>query len=96
MQLPMPANPIDTWTTNKREYRTYQDSFYKRNLRPDEYRPGVGNKPYIPPLGYERLKNEAACPHFVRSNTDIPVPATLDDYDDGGGSFVLVTQRLLW
>lgn len=47
----------------------------------------------VPPLGYERLQNEAACLEFIRKSTTIPIPAVLEAYDDIG-AFVLVTQRL--
>lgn len=90
----MPDGPIQTWKTYEREYRIYHDRFYKRSLRPDEYRLGVEDKPYVPPLGFERLQNEAACLDFIRSKTNIPVPDTLEAYDEAG-SFVLITKRLL-
>lgn len=89
----MPDRPIDTCNTFEREYRVYPDRFYKRSLRPDEYQLGVGDKPYVPPLGFERLQNEAACLDFIRSKTNIPVPDTLEAYDEAG-SFVLITKRL--
>ncbi|KAB5522089.1 hypothetical protein GE09DRAFT_1230157 [Coniochaeta sp. 2T2.1] len=90
----MSDEAIETWTTHEREYRIYKAKFYKRSLRPDEFRLGVGNKPYIPPLGFERLQNEAACLDYVRSKTNIPVPDTLEAYVDEGGSFVLVNKWL--
>lgn len=89
----MPDRPIRTWNTYEREFRLYQDDSTKRSLRPDEYRLGVGDKPYVPPLGFERLRNEAACLDFVRSKTNIPVPDTLEAYDEAG-SFVPITKRL--
>jgi hypothetical protein len=38
-------------------------------VRPKEYRVYSQNEPYVPPMGFERLQNEAACLEFVRSNT---------------------------
>jgi len=89
----MPEQPVETWTTAEREYRIYQDKFYKRSLRHTEYQLDFQGKLYVPPLGFERLQNEVACLNFIRNKTDIPVPNILEAYDDNG-SFVLVTERL--
>ena len=89
----MSDKPSLAWTTFEREYRIYKDRVYKRSLRPDEYRVGVRNKPYVPPLGPERIQNEAACLRFIRSNTNIPVPDVIEAYEERGSS-VLVTKRL--
>ncbi|KAB5522884.1 hypothetical protein GE09DRAFT_1258469 [Coniochaeta sp. 2T2.1] len=83
---------IVSWTEEK--VSPSKAKFYKRSVRPDEYRLGVGNKPYIPPLGFERLQNEAACLDYIRRKTNIPAPNTLEAYVDEGGSFVLVTKWL--
>lgn len=90
----MADEPIEAWTNHEREFRIYRDRFYKRSLRPKEYRVYSQNEPYVPPMGFERLQNEAACLEFIRSNTAIPVPDTLEAYSEDG-SFVLVTKRLL-
>lgn len=88
----MSDEPIEAWMNHEREFRIYSDKVYKRNLRPDDYRV-YGKRTYVPPLGLERLRNEAACLAFVRSKTAIPVPRILEAFNDGE-SFVLVTQRL--
>ncbi|MCJ1387004.1 hypothetical protein MMC17_010133 [Xylographa soralifera] len=82
-----------SWTNHEREFRMDQDRFYKRSFRPSKYQIDWRNEPYIPPLGPERVANEAACLRFIREKTDIPVPDVLEAYDDNG-AFVLVTRRL--
>lgn len=90
----MPDDAISTWTNHEREFHLHPTRFSKRSFRPSEYRVYRSNQPpYVPPMGFERLQNEAACLEFVRRNTTIPVPAVLEAYSDGG-SFVLVTERL--
>jgi hypothetical protein len=81
------------WKKHEREFRVSADRFCKRNLRPSEYQLDARNKPYVPLLGPERVKNEAACLQFIRQNTNIPVPEVLDAYEDDG-SFVFVTKLL--
>jgi hypothetical protein len=80
----MADEPIEAWTNHEREFRVYRDRFYKWSLRPKEYRVYGQNGPYVPPMGFERLQNEAACLEFVRSNTAIPVPDTLEAYSEDG------------
>lgn len=89
----MSDNLIEKWRNHEREFRVYSDKFYKRSLRPDEYQLDIRKRPYVPPMGYERMRNETACLHFIRRNTDIPVPDVVEAYDEDG-SFVLVTKRL--
>lgn len=90
----MSDDPIESWTNHEREFRIHPNSFSKRSFRPSEYRVYRPNPPpYVPPMGIERLQNEAACLEFVRRNTTIPVPAVLEAYSEDG-SFVLVTERL--
>lgn len=89
----MPDRWEESWTNHEREFRIDQDRFYKRSFRPSEYKLDWRNKPYVPPLGFERVANEAACLRFIREKTDIPVPDVLEAYDDDG-AFVLVTRRL--
>ena len=84
---------FEGWKNHEREFRSYPDRFYKRSLRPKEYVLNVRGEPVVPPMGYERLQNEAACLTFIRKTTNIPVPDVLHAYDDEG-AFVLVTQRL--
>ncbi|KAK3337752.1 kinase-like domain-containing protein [Cercophora scortea] len=86
--------PLETGANHEREFRIYRDRFYKRSLRPAEYRVYGQNGPYVPPMGLERLQNEAACLEFVRDDASIPVPDVLEAYNDDG-SFVLVTRRLM-
>lgn len=93
-RLGISDEPIETWTNHEREFRIYRDRFYKRSLRPEEYRVYGQNEPYVPPMGFERLQNEAACLEFVRNKTAIPVPDILEAYSKDR-SFVLVTKRLL-
>ncbi|POR32590.1 Uncharacterized protein TPAR_07207 [Tolypocladium paradoxum] len=90
----MEHGPIEIWKNHEREFRIYPGRFYKRSLRPSEYQLTIRGEPYVPPLGYERIENEAACLKFIRAKTDIPVPEVLEAYDDNG-SFVLITKRLL-
>ncbi|KAK0753582.1 hypothetical protein B0T18DRAFT_434287 [Schizothecium vesticola] len=89
----MADEPIEAWTNHEREFRVHHDRFFKRSFRPEESRIYRQNQPYVPPMGFERLENEAACLEFVRSNTAIPVPVILEAYSQDG-SFVLVTERL--
>lgn len=89
----MSHQQIEVWTNHEREFRIYPDRFYKRSLRPDEYQLDVRNKPYVPLLGPERIRNEAACLQFIRRKTNIPVPDVLEAYEEDG-SFVLVTTLL--
>ncbi|KJZ74363.1 hypothetical protein HIM_06173 [Hirsutella minnesotensis 3608] len=89
----MADEPIQSWKTHEREYRIYPDRFYKRSLRSSEYQLDFRGNLYVPPLGYERLQNEAACLQFISKNTDIPVPEVLEAFDDNG-SFVLITKWL--
>ncbi|KAI5862978.1 kinase-like domain-containing protein [Durotheca rogersii] len=84
---------IEVWRNHEREFRIYPDRFYKRSFRPDEYQLDIQNKPYVPPLGPERIRNEAACLQFIRQTTNIPVPDVLEAYEEDG-SFVLVTRLL--
>ena len=87
------SEAMEVWTNHEREFRVSGNEFYKRNLRPSEYKLGQGNKPYVPSLGFERLANEAACLRFIREKTTIPVPDVLEAYEDNG-AFILVTRRL--
>jgi hypothetical protein len=89
----MADEPIEAWTNHEREFHVHHDRFFKRSFRPEEYRICRQNQPYVPSMGFERLKNEAACLEFVRSNTAIPVLAILEAYSQDG-SFALVTERL--
>lgn len=89
----MAERPIETWINHEREFRIYPTRFYKRSLRPSEYQLDFRGEPYVPPLGYKRIQNEAACLKFIRTETDIPVPEVLEAFDDNG-SFVLITKRL--
>lgn len=84
---------VEPWTNHEREFRLYSDRFYRRVLRPNEYKLDIRGKPYIPPLGLERIQNEAACLQFIRHKTDIPVTDVLEAYEEDG-SFVLVTKLL--
>ncbi|TLS20677.1 uncharacterized protein PpBr36_11011 [Pyricularia pennisetigena] len=82
-----------SWKSSERQFDKFSDKFCKRSLRPDEYMIKRNGEPYVPPKGYERLKNEAASLQFIREKTNIPVPEVLEAYDDRG-AFVLVTKLL--
>lgn len=84
---------FEGWKNHEREFRIYSDRFYKRSFRPEEYVVNHRGEAVVPPMGYERLQNEAACLEFVRMRTNIPVPDVVEAYDDGG-AFILVTTRL--
>lgn len=88
------SDTVQCWTKHEREFRIDDNEAYKRSFRPAEYKLTQRNEPYIPPLGFERLANEAACPRFVREKTNFPVPEVLQACEDNG-AFVLVTRRLL-
>lgn len=89
----MPDTWEKSWTNHEREFRIDHGWFYKRSFHPSEYKLDWRNEPYVPPLGFERVANEAACLRFIQEKTDIPVPDVLEAYDDNG-AFVLVTRRL--
>ena len=86
-------DPVESWRNTERQFRIYTDRFYKRSLRPDEYIVTFRGDRYVPPQGYERLHNEAACLRFIREHTNIPVPEVLEAFDDEG-AFVVVTKLL--
>lgn len=71
------SDTVQCWTKHEREFRIDDNEAYKRSFRPAEYKLTQRNEPYIPPLGFERLANEAACPRFVREKTNFPVPEVL-------------------
>lgn len=74
----MPDDPIKSWTNHEREFHLHPTRFSKRSFRPSEYRVYRPNHPpYVPPMGMERLQNEASCLEFVRRSTAVPVPAVL-------------------
>jgi hypothetical protein len=52
-----------------------------------------GMSPMFPPLGSERVANEAACLQFIQEKIDIPVPNLFEAYNDKG-AFILVARRL--
>ena len=87
------SDAVQCWTNHEQEFRIDDNEVYKRSLRPTEYKITQWNEPYVPPLGIERLANEAACLRFIREQTSIPVPDVLQACEDNG-AFVLVTQRL--
>lgn len=79
-----PASPAVAWTaTAERKYCEHGQYIIKRSLRPFEYLTGYKGV-HVPPLGTERLKNEAASLQFIRENTDIPVPAVCAHFPEDG------------
>lgn len=62
----------DGWTPERRYYKN-EKYFVKRSLRPEEYL-STSRGLYTPPLGKERLQNEAASLRFVQHETNLPVP----------------------
>lgn len=86
------SDTVQCWTNHEREFRIDDIEVYKRSFRPAEYKMTKWNKPYVPPLGLERLANEAACLRFIRERTNIPVPDVLQACEDNS-SFVLVARR---
>ncbi|KAJ6781289.1 hypothetical protein PWT90_07975 [Aphanocladium album] len=77
-------------TTFERKYYQTDGSFVKRSLRPREYKTG-GRGLYVPPLGNERLINEAHSLQLVAEHTDVPVPKVHCSFLDDG-AFYLVTE----
>lgn len=77
-------------TTFERKYYQRGPVFIKRSLRPREYRTGHRGI-HIPPLGKQRLKNEAESLQFVRQHTDIPVPTVLCHFLDDD-AFYIITE----
>lgn len=78
------ALPKHTEQTALRRLEYYEDRFLKRNLRPDEYLRNIKGEILIPQGEKQRLENEAASLHFIKSNTNIPVPTVLDAYEHEG------------
>ncbi|CAH0019560.1 unnamed protein product [Clonostachys rhizophaga] len=78
------------YMTAERKYYQRGQSFIKRSLREKEYYEGP-HGPCIPRLSKERLQNEAECLRFIRSKTNIPVPAVYADFEDDG-AYYLVTE----
>lgn len=90
---PGPGSPLEAgclYMTTERKYYQRGSSFIKRSLREKEYRLGL-NGLYVPRLSKERLQNEAECLRFIRSKTNIPVPAVYADFEDDG-AYYLVTE----
>lgn len=77
-------------TTAERKYYQRGQVFIKRSLRPREYMTGYRGL-HIPPLGIERLMNEAEALQFVRQHTDIPVPTVYCHFLDDE-AYYLITE----
>ncbi|CAH0054138.1 unnamed protein product [Clonostachys solani] len=78
------------YMTAERKYYQSGLSFIKRSLREKEYHQGPYG-PCVPRLSKERLQNEAECLRFIRSNTNVPVPAVYADFEDDV-AYYLVTE----
>lgn len=75
-------------TTFERKYYQRGLAFIKRSLRPREYR--TGNRGlHIPPLGRERIMNEAESLQFIRQHTDIPVPTVYCHFLDDEAYYIV-------
>ncbi|CZS89931.1 uncharacterized protein RCO7_02364 [Rhynchosporium graminicola] len=74
-------------STFERQYYRKGDMFVKRCLRKSEYRTGYRGL-YIPKLGMERLRNEAASLLFVQESTNVPVPRLYDHFDHDGAYYI--------
>ncbi|CZT02513.1 uncharacterized protein RAG0_09645 [Rhynchosporium agropyri] len=74
-------------STFERKYYRKGDMFVKRCLRNSEYRTGYRGL-YIPKLGMERLRNEAASLLFVQESTNVPVPRLYDHFDHDGAYYI--------
>lgn len=90
----MTETAINSFRSHEREFREFEDRFYKRSFRPDEYHTYNKGVKFVPPQSHERLRNEAECLKFVSANTTIPVPKVLEAYEEDG-SFILVTERVI-
>ncbi|KAG8630446.1 hypothetical protein KVT40_002065 [Elsinoe batatas] len=78
--------------TAERKYYHKDNTFIKRSLRPHEYITGHAGL-HKPRLGIESLRNEAACLQLVGTETDVPVPLVLCDFEDDN-AYYLVTEYI--
>lgn len=91
-----PINLPETDFIGKTAERAYYRSgnfFIKRTLRPSEYMISQRGTTFIPPLGVQRLKNEAATLAYIRRETNIPVP-TLSGVIEMEDSFIMITEYM--
>ncbi|KAK8150071.1 hypothetical protein G3M48_004275 [Beauveria asiatica] len=75
-------------TTFERKYYHRGPVFIKRSLRPREYQTGYRGI-HIPPLGKQRLINEAESLQFIRQHTDIPVPTVYCHFLDDDAYYII-------
>ncbi|KAF2219684.1 kinase-like domain-containing protein [Elsinoe ampelina] len=78
--------------TAERKYYHKDNTFIKRSLRPHEYITGQSGL-HTPRLGIQSLKNEAACLQLVQTETDVPVPRVLCDFEDDN-AYYLITEYI--
>lgn len=76
--------------TAERKYYEDGKCFIKRSLRPSEYLTGYRGL-HIPPLGKQRLANEAASLRYIREHTNIPVPTVYCAFEEDD-SYYLITE----
>ncbi|MCJ1462264.1 hypothetical protein MMC07_000864 [Pseudocyphellaria aurata] len=76
------------YVTAERKYYHVGDKFIKRTLRPREFITGYRGL-YIPPLGKERLMNDAASIRYIREKTNIPVPTLCCEFEDDDAYYVI-------
>ncbi|KAH7191103.1 kinase-like domain-containing protein [Fusarium oxysporum] len=79
--------------TFERKYYQRGKAFIKRTLRPLEFRVAFNGSLHVPQLNKERLMNEAESLRFIRSETNIPVPAVYCDFEDDE-AYYLITEYI--
>lgn len=89
----MVATAAKNWKNSEREFFVNNNTFRKRNLRPNKYIVNIKRDFFVLRQGYERLQNEAVYIRFIRKNTEIPVPEILQIYNDKN-AFILIIKRL--
>lgn len=84
---------MQEWAScGERNYFKYDRFFCKRSLRPQEYVLGY-NGIYTPPLGKERLQNEADCLRFIRKTTNIPVRQVEFAFESDGAFYLIMSYE---
>lgn len=83
------------WTaqTAERGYYRRDGCFIKRSLRPSEYMTTQRGTIHTPPMGKERLQNEAVSLRFIRRVSNIPVPTVYGAFEVDG-SYFLITEYI--
>ncbi|KAF2152456.1 hypothetical protein K461DRAFT_294119 [Myriangium duriaei CBS 260.36] len=79
--------------TSERKYYSLGNVHVKRSLRPSEFHVRHSGDLVVPHQGKERLQNDAACLRFIRSATNIPVPAVICEFEDQE-AYYLITEHV--